>query len=214
MTTTNSRNIAKSVAGAAAVFTLIGFGMGLQATLDSRSSTTASTSAETSNSLPTTSLTEPDPKTAVTAEASTTTETNSTTTRPTTTTEAKALTLTELTRTEGEGFKYRETGGIGLVEYDNILWCHSDGDSSGAEFRLDRKYKTFTATVGYPDDHPSDGWTALEIYDETNQILFEGPPLQLGETQDVAIDISNVIRLRLFCQRQLGLVNDLLIPQN
>lgn len=68
-------------------------------------------------------------------------------------------------------------------------------DSGEAEYNLSRKFDRLRATVGYSDNANSDGKMRLEVYGDGN-LLFSND-YELGFAEDVLVDISGVLRLKI-----------------
>jgi len=233
--------VVKGLAALAAAATLVAFGMALQSTLDNRvdageaaqPDVTVTSVASRAGSVeeaasPTTSETSPPstsgPTTSSTTSTSVATTSSTTTTAPTTTTsvptsapapaEVRLSTLEVTSKTPNAEIGF---GSLGLIAYDDVVWCQGRLSSGGSiEFRLDRKYSRLTGVVGYSDSSSSSGSSAIRIVDENDIPILRELPLSLGDSQPIDLDVSNVIRLKIRCSAVspfIGLADGILTPK-
>ena len=81
-----------------------------------------------------------------------------------------------------------------------VLLFSTKEDWHRSEFDLGRSYQTFNALVGITDDSASADKMRFSISNENDTVLREGI-VALGETQPVSIDVSNVLRLKIYVER-------------
>jgi hypothetical protein len=90
------------------------------------------------------------------------------------------------------------------VEYVNGLRSASIDDCSQsvreAEYSIDRRYQTLSAVVGLSDDSASNGPVLVEMVGD-GAVIWSGV-VQVGIAEEVAIDVSGVLRVKLVATRQ------------
>ena len=218
----------KGVGVVAAAATLIAFGMALENLRDSGEiillggSNGDDMSADLVEEVQSPTATSSTPPEETSSTVSTTTaaptSTTTTTTAPTTTTTAgpTEIRLTDLEMLDSYGTEVG-SGGVALLESDFIVWCQSISTSGVAEYRLDRGYSRLTGFVGYSDNSPSNQSSEFWIEDENGKILFPKVDLSVGDSREIDIDVSDVIRLKIQCngwRRWVGLADGMLTLKN
>jgi serine/threonine protein kinase len=162
------------------------------------------------------SIADPGPTTTttVTTASTTTAEPATTTTRPSTTTtspspnrppQAGDVFLSDVDRVAStNGWSAYPNVRIDGVEYVNGLRSSAIDDCSqsvrDAEYSIDRRYQTLSAVVGLSDDSASNGPVLVEMVGD-GAVIWSGV-VQVGIAEEVAIDVSGVLRVRLVATRQ------------
>ncbi|MFF0087669.1 NPCBM/NEW2 domain-containing protein [Streptomyces canus] len=102
--------------------------------------------------------------------------------------------LEPLTSTQGVDTSSADVNGKGFAR-SVTLTANAAGPVNSAEYNLGRHWSTFTATVGLRDDSPTGGSLAFEVMvDGTRKYRMV---INLGESQDVKLDVSDALRLKL-----------------
>jgi hypothetical protein len=156
------------------------------------------TTAATTTFAPTTTVAP------TTTGATTTTAAASTTTvRPTTTVITSAsLGTTDLLAANTSFIVGRSGFEINDVDLNGRSFTHgiyADGDDKGSvysiDFNLSRNYKVFTARVGLTDQSRAGRPVRFLITADGNPIYDN--TMQLGQSDDIRLDVTNVLRLRI-----------------
>lgn len=98
-------------------------------------------------------------------------------------------------------------GGNGAVEMNGKLYPRTTYDghmysTNYREYNLGRKYATLSTVVGTRDESNAAGRMAWTIY--ADGVIVAQGTARLGQTQAVAIDVTEVLRLRLETKRISG----------
>lgn len=77
--------------------------------------------------------------------------------------------------------------------YSKGLYAHS---TSSYVFDLDKKWKSFSATIGLRDNAHTQGSARFTVLGD-GKILYQSPPLRVGQKANVLVDVSGVKLLEL-----------------
>jgi hypothetical protein len=88
--------------------------------------------------------------------------------------------------------------------YNKGLYAHSPASYI---FNLERKWKTFSATIGIRDNAHIEGSAIFKVFGD-GKLLFESPVLRVNEKDEFKVDISNIKTLKLQTIGSKGHVNN------